>query len=358
MLHFHPPVFVCSDVYRATGYRPPHPLSIERIGPVMDICRALGWLDASNYRESPVATAEELSAFHDPAYIDAVRAVSETGQATSELRTQFQLGTMENPVFPGLWQRATTSVGGSVLAARLALEGRVAYHPAGGTHHGRRDRASGFCYFNDPVFAMLEFLNAGLARVAYLDLDAHHGDGVEAAFEGNPRTMCISVHEAGRWPGTGQTHTSNARNYPVPHGFKDAGLDRLMAGEIIPELDAFQPEALVITCGADALSGDPLSSMKLSNTGLWSAVESAVRTCPRAVVLGGGGYNPWTTVRCWAGLWGRLNGFPMPESLPQEIQNLLRTFTCDLVDDEDIEPDWLMTIEDKAASGSKMEKVA
>ncbi len=324
----------------------------------MDICRALGWLDASNYRESPAATAEELTAFHDPAYIDAVHAVSESGQVTGELRARFHLGTMENPVFPGLWRRATTSVGGSVLAARLALEGRVAYHPAGGTHHGRKDRASGFCYFNDPVFAMLEFLNADLNRVAYLDLDAHHGDGVETAFEGNPRTLCISVHEAGRWPGTGQAHTANARNFPVPRGFTDAGLDRLMADEIIPELDAFQQEALVITCGADALSGDPLSSMQLSNTGLWSAVESAAQTCPRVVVLGGGGYNPWTTVRCWAGLWGKLNGFPMPESLPQEIQNLLRNFTCDLVDNEDIKPEWLSTIADAIPSGAILEEVA
>ncbi len=357
MTHLYQPVFVSSDVYRVTGYKPPHPLSIERIGPVMDICRALGWLDASNYRESPAATAEELSVFHDPAYVAAVRSVSESGQVTAEQRRRFHLGTMENPVFPGLWQRAATSVGGSVLAARLAMEGRVAYHPAGGTHHGRRDRASGFCYFNDPVFAMLEFLNAGLARVAYLDLDAHHGDGVEAAFEADPRTLCISVHEAGRWPGTGQTHTQSARNFAVPRRFADADLDGLMAAEIIPELTAFRPDALVITCGADALSGDPLSSMQLSNTGLWRAVVAAVRTSPRVVVLGGGGYNPWTTVRCWAGLWGRLNGFAMPECLPQQVRNLLRSFACDLVDDEDIKPEWLSTIADTIPSGAILEEV-
>src|SRR5207344_3103305 len=104
------------------------------------------------------------------------------GNVNAEERTRYGLGTMENPLFPGLFERAATSVGGSILAAQLALEGRVAFHPAGGTHHGRPGRASGFCYFNDPVFAVLTLLRAGLERVLYVDLDAHHGDGVQDAF--------------------------------------------------------------------------------------------------------------------------------------------------------------------------------
>lgn len=325
---------------------PPHPLAIERIGPVMDICRALGWLNEENWRKSPRATFEDLTTFHDPDYVAAVRSVSSESAVSTEWREKYRLGTMENPVFKGLWERASTSVGGSIHAAQLAMDGRIVYHPAGGTHHGRKDRASGFCYFNDPVFAMMELLKNGLARVAYLDLDAHHGDGVEAAFADDKRTLCISVHEEGRWPGTGQSHLDYSLNYPVRRGFDDADLHELMAQHVLPALADFNPHAIVITCGADALAGDPLSSMQLSNGALWHAVRQATNTAPRAVVLGGGGYNPWTTVRCWSGLWGYLNGWRMPETLPEEITAILRRFDCDLVDDDDRKPEWFERLDD------------
>jgi acetoin utilization protein AcuC len=344
--HVGGPLFVGHDIYRATGYNRQHPLAIARVGPVIDICRALGWLHPDNYRESPMATLEELAAFHAPAYLAALAEASRSGAVTAELRSRYRLGTMENPVFPGLFERAARSVGGSVLAARLALPGRVVFHPAGGTHHGRPDRASGFCYFNDPVFALRAFLDEGLRRIAYVDFDAHHGDGVEDAFAGDARVLCVSVHEEGRWPGTGTAHTATARNYPVRRGFDDAGFRTLMAEHLLPAIRGFAPEAAVITCGADGLAGDPLSSLQLSNVALWDAVADIVAEAPRAVVLGGGGYNPWTTVRCWAGLWGRLNGFAIPSALPAAVTAILRGFTCDLIDDEDMNPAWLSSLAD------------
>lgn len=343
----HPPLFVSADLYRAPGYPRNHPLAISRIGPVVDICRRLGWLTAANYRESPMATAAELAAFHDPAYVAALAAVSESGQVAPEQRALHALGTMENPVFPGLYQRAATSVGGSVLAARLALEGRLAYHPAGGTHHGRPDRASGFCYFNDPVFAILTLLEEGARRVAYVDLDAHHGDGVEDAFAADERVRCCSTHEAERWPGTGQRDTPQARNIVLPRRAGGPAFAAVIRDRVLPFVAGFAPEAVVITCGADALRGDPLSSLGLANTELWQAVAALADLAPAAVVLGGGGYNPWTTVRCWAGLWGWLNGFAMPERLPEDIEALLAGFTCDLVDDDERDPRWLTTLADR-----------
>jgi acetoin utilization protein AcuC len=346
----HFPVLVSAEIYRVPGYPKSHPLAISRIGPVIDICRRLGWLTPDNYRDSPVATPAELAAFHAPDYVAAVREVSRSGQVSPEQRLGFHLGTMENPVFPGLYQRAATSVGGSMLAARLALEGRIAYHPAGGTHHGRPDRAAGFCYFNDPVFAILTLLQGDAGRVAYVDLDAHHGDGVEDAFAAESRVLCLSVHEAGRWPGSGQSHGARARNFPVPRNYGSASFRALIRDRALPELSAFAPDAVVITCGADALRGDPLSSLGLANTALWDAVIAVAALAPAAVVLGGGGYNPWTTVRCWAGLWGRLNGFAMPAQLPQDLQQLLAAFTCDLVDDEDRAAHWLTTLADPEES--------
>lgn len=343
------PLFISSPIYYAKGYPPGHPLAIGRIGPVTDICRILGFLDADNYRASGMADDAVLTRFHRADYVAAVKAVSRSGQASRAERETFALGTMENPVFTGLFERAASSVGGSVMAAQLALAGHLAYHPAGGTHHGRPDRASGFCYFNDPVFAILTLLDGGLKRVAYVDVDAHHGDGVEDAFAQDARVMCISVHEEKRWPGTGQGHGPQARNFPVPRGVTDSQFQSVMEAGVMPALAAFAPEAVVITCGADGLAGDPLSGMMLSNDALWDAVVGVAGAAPRAVVLGGGGYNPWTTVRCWVGLWGRLNGYALPKRLPEAATKILSALTCDLVDDDEINPAWLVTLSDADA---------
>ena len=335
------PVFVSHEVYRRRGYGPHHPLGIARVGTVMDLCAVLGWLDQSNYRESPCASVEELCRFHTPDYVEALR------RGASSPR--HNLGTMENPLFPGVFERAATSVGGSILAAELAAQGRVAFHPAGGTHHGRPDRASGFCYFNDPVFAILTLLDAGLAPLLYVDLDAHHGDGVQDAFAHDERVHTVSIHEAGRWPHTGAAEDAGggrSHNLPVPRGFGDRDLESLMQRTVLPVARRIAPRAMVLTCGADALAGDPLSSMALSNVALWSAVERLVALAPSAVVLGGGGYNPWTVARYWTGLWGRLSGRRIPARLPAGARAILAALDCDLVDEEDMRDEWLDTLAD------------
>ena len=182
-----------------------------------------------------------------------------------------------------------------------------------------RTGPAGFCYFNDPVFSIMTFLDQGIERVLYVDLDAHHGDGVQDAFAEDPRVLTVSIHEEKRWPHSGLVEDradGAARNLPVPAGFNDSELEYLMDQAVLPLADRFDPQALVITCGADGLEGDPLSRLALSNVGLWPAVEKLVDCCDRTVVLGGGGYNPWTVVRCWGGLWGRLSGRQIPAVLP------------------------------------------
>ena len=345
------PLFVSHGVYRRFGYGANHPLGIARVGPVEDLCRALGWLPAEAYRESPRATKEELAWFHSPEYIEALQAASE-GRAAPDRR--FNLATMENPVFPGVYERAATSVGGSILAAELALEGRIAFHPAGGTHHGRPERASGFCYFNDPVFAVLALLRANLKRVLYVDLDAHHGDAVQDAFAKDARVHTVSIHEAGRWPHSGAAHDAGggrSLNLPVPRGFNDSELALLVERAVLPLARRLRPEAVVLTCGADALAGDPLSAMMLSNVALWSAVQRLAAEAPAAVVLGGGGYNPWTLARYWAGLWGCLKQEPIPAMLPPEARAILEKLDCDLVDGEDRRDERLTTLADAPNEG-------
>jgi len=348
-------LFVASDFCRRPGFGRQHPLSIPRVSAVLQLCESLGWLDEKRLRVSRVASVEELTAFHDPAYVEALRASDAAGRVEPPVRERHGFGNFENPLFPGVFERASTAVGGSILAAELALDGRVVFHPAGGTHHGRRDRASGFCFFNDPVFAIRRLLDGGVARVLYVDLDAHHGDGVQEAFLDEARVLVVSIHEQGRWPHSGAADDvghGHARNLPVPAGFNDAELSFLLDEVVLPLAARFGPEAVVVTCGTDALAGDPLSAMSLSNVALWEAVERVIGTTGPAVVLGGGGYNPWTLSRCWTGLWGRLSGREIPVELPVAAQLILRGLECDLVEDEDVEADWLTTLADVPRPGA------
>jgi acetoin utilization protein AcuC len=347
-------LFVGSDVYRESAFGKHHPLSIIRVSGVVDVCEMLGWFGREQFRDSPQASVAQLREFHDADYIDALITADRSGRVEKEAREKYRIGTMENPLFPGLFRRASTAVGGSILASELAMDDRVVFHPSGGTHHGRAGRASGFCYFNDPVFAILTFLAHGVERVLYVDLDAHHGDGVQDAFANDSRVLTVSIHEERRWPHSGLVEdraAGAARNLPVPRAFNDSELDYLIEKAILPLASTFGPQALVITCGADALDGDPLSKLSLSNTGLWLAVEKLLNLTPRTVVLGGGGYNPWTVVRCWSGLWGRLSGRQIPAALPSRVRAFLKSLESDLVDEDEVPGTWIETLADEPNPG-------
>jgi acetoin utilization protein AcuC len=190
------PLFVGSRFCRTGAFGRNHPLAIPRVATVMDLCEELGWLDPVSFRRAEAASVERLASFHDRNYIEALRDADAQGSVKPGVRARHNFGNLENPLFAGVFERAATAVGGSILAAELALEGRAVFHPAGGTHHGRRDRASGFCYFNDPVFAITTLLQRGCNRVLYVDLDAHHCDGVQDAFDGDERVLMVSIHEA------------------------------------------------------------------------------------------------------------------------------------------------------------------
>ena len=353
-------MFVGSEFCRRPGFGRQHPLSIPRVGTVLTLCELLDWLPEAAYRESPCASKAELCEFHDADYVEALSRCIASGQVDPATRERYGFGTLENPIFETLFERAATQVGGSLLAAELALEGRVVFHPAGGTHHGRPGRASGFCYFNDPVFAIRRLIESGIERVLYVDLDAHHGDGVQDAFLEEPRVRFVSIHETGRWPYTGAASDRGAGyalNLPVPAGFNDSELEFLLDELVLPLAGDFAPEAIVITCGTDALAGDPLSRLELSNVALWSAVERLAALAGPTVVLGGGGYNPWTLARCWTGLWGRLSGRKVPVALPESAKVVLQGLDCDLVEDEDVGAAWLTTLTDLPRPGPVREPV-
>lgn len=326
------PLFFGSGIYRGSSYGRNHPLRVPRVSTVMDLCTALGWLPPDRYRTSPRAKAAALTAYHTPDYIAALQHAEATGEVDEATRHRHHLGTTSNPVFPEMFRRPATGAGGVMLAAELlATHASGAIHvPGGGTHHGLPDRANGFCYLNDPVLALMALRRAGLHRLAYVDIDAHHPDGVEPAFAGDPDILMISVHEENRWPFTGQLSDDaggNAFNLPVPRGYNDTEARVVLHHLILPRLAAHKPDAIVLQCGADSLLEDPLSRLALSNRAYVEALTEIRPLSPRLMLLGGGGYNPWSVGRCWSALWATLAGLEIPDRLPEDASAVLRALS-------------------------------
>ena len=350
------PLFLGSEIYRGSSYGGWHPLRVPRVSTAMDLSRAMGWLPSAQYCNSPRAKPAALHVWHTPDYVQALQRAEADQSVTDDIRNRHGLGTVSNPVYREMFRRPATAAGASLLAGELLRQGGAIYHPGGGTHHGFPDRAGGFCYLNDPVLAMLSLRRNGAQRIAYIDIDAHHCDGVEHGFAGDPDTLLISVHEDRRWPFTGALDHDgggNCLNLPVPRGFNDSEMAMICDDLILPAVARFKPDAIVLQCGADAETEDPLSRLTLSNNAHWAVLRSLMAlNAPRLLVLGGGGYNPWSVGRLWTGVWATLNGHDIPDKLPAEAEAVLRALTWDKARAGRNPPEhWFTTLRDAPRPG-------
>ena len=321
------PLFIGSEIYRNSSYGEWHPLRVPRVSTVMDLTRAMGWLPDEQYITSPTAKPVTLTSFHTADYVSALAKAEKDQRVTVEVKERHHLGIPSNPIFPEMYRRPATSVGAAFLAGELLRNGGVVHAPGCGTHHGMPDRANGFCYLNDLVFAIQSLFRNGCRRVAYVDIDAHHPDGVEFAFEHDPNVLMISTHEENRWPRTGALEDrgeGNVWNLPVPRGLNDDEMSLFLKELLLPLVQNFRPDAIVLQCGADAVEEDPQSKLSLSNRSHYAVVRELMPLCERLLVTGGGGYNPWSVGRLWTGVWGVLNGIDPPSELSNEAQNVLR----------------------------------
>lgn len=305
-----------------------HPLQPERYTLTIALLEALGWLDAPGITmEAPrPATLSELLLVHSYPYIQAV----EHGQAIARgLRPPanlqiYGLGTPDDPLFPDIHDSAALYTGATIQAMRALLEDRAdhAYSPAGGQHHAQRAYASGFCIYNDLAAAMAVALAAG-RRVAYIDFDAHHGDGVQDAFYDEPRALTISVHETGKslFPGTGDVDEIGkgegmgaCLNVPLPPMAGDDAILEAFDRLVIPAVRAFAPDVLVTQAGADTHHADPLTHLT-GTLALFPRLagrlhEVVHESCGgRWLITGGGGYDPAdVTPRAWTAFIGTVLG--------------------------------------------------
>lgn len=300
-----------------------HPMNPVRLDFTIRLARALGVLEDVELISPVTATESELLTVHDPDYLDAVRKASSDGGFHG-----YGLGTDDDPVFAGMYEASALIAGGSRVAANQVWSGAVehAVNIAGGLHHAMRGNASGFCVFNDVVLAINTLLAAGAQRVAYVDVDVHHGDGVQAAFYEDPRVLTVSLHQDPRtlFPGTGFASEiglgaaeGTAINVALPPGCDDSGWLRAFMAVVPGAVRAFAPDVLVTQCGCDTHHEDPLANLQLSVDGQRTAIAALHRlahelTEGRWVGLGGGGYGILRCVpRTWTNLIAEAAGRPI-----------------------------------------------
>jgi acetoin utilization protein AcuC len=318
---------------RLTGYDfgPGHPLAPVRVELTIALARELGVLDRPEVSVLAPSPAEmcELELIHDPDYVGAVRRAGQTGRPDR----RYGLGTPDNPVFAGMHEASALVAGATLAAARAVWHGGAGHaaNIAGGLHHAMRRAASGFCVYNDPAIAIRWMLDRGAQRIAYVDVDVHHGDGVQAAFYDDPRVLTISLHEhpATLFPGTGlasETGSGDGRGYAVnvalPAGTGDAGWLRAFDAVVPPLLRAFGPEVLVSQHGCDSHRLDPLANLALSVDGQRRAqlmVHDLAHEVAggRWLLTGGGGYQLVQVVpRSWTHLLAVASGEPVDPAWP------------------------------------------
>ena len=326
------------------NFGPDHPLRPRRHLLLIDLLEKAGILqiDSTEVLIQRQASRDELLLAHSADYIDAVERLSLgiaqvddfTGEPAPALEQEkYGFGMGDNPVFPGMHAVSARIVGGTLAAARAVMSGqaRHVFNATGGLHHAMRERASGFCIYNDAAVAIAALLREYETRVLYIDFDAHHGDGVQWAFYDEPRVMTVSFHETGRYlfPGTGDVLELGqgagrgfAVNIPVDAFTEDDSWMEALNGLLPSLVEAFRPDLIVSQHGCDGHVLDPLTHLALTTQVAAKqaklAHDLAHEHCQgRWVALGGGGYDIYRVVpRAWSLVWSVLSGRPLPEKVP------------------------------------------
>ncbi|MGL5862701.1 MAG: acetoin utilization protein AcuC [Phycicoccus sp.] len=321
---------IWDDGFTAYDFGPQHPMRPVRLDLTTRLARSLGVLDEVTLLAPAAASDRTLATVHDPAYIAAVRQASVDPDA-ADLR--HGLGTDDDPAFRGMHEASARVVQGTVEVCRAVWEQRTDHgvNFCGGLHHAMRAHASGFCIYNDVAVGIQWLLDAGVERVAYVDIDVHHGDGVERLFWDDPRVLTVSLHESGRhlfpgtgWPGDvgGPGAQGSAANVALPPGTTDAGWLRALDAVALPLVRAFAPQMLVTQHGCDTHLDDPLAHLAITVDAQRRAHEVlhdlAHEVCDgRWVALGGGGYELVDVVpRSWAHLTAIAAHVPVDPATP------------------------------------------
>ncbi len=341
--------FLYSEKFGSFFYGANHPMKPVRLRLTYELIESLGLLRLPNSTvvEARPAKESEIRLFHTHDYLKVLKEAN-TGVIPVE-GPGHGLGFGDNPVFNGVYEWSRHCTGASVMAAELVAAGKTgtAFNIAGGLHHAMPNRASGFCYINDPAVAIKHLVNQG-KRVAYVDIDAHHGDGVEYAFYDTDRVLTISLHESGQWifPGTGfvtefgiKAGKGYSVNLPFPPGSgDDIFVDAFR--KIVPDfVEAFKPDILVTQLGVDTFETDPITNLSLTTNGFEEMVKDFRSFGLPWVALGGGGYDMGNCARAWTLAWAIMNNVNVPQLMPEDFyQKNNDIFRSEFMRDEPLKP--------------------
>lgn len=328
--------FIYSEELANFEYNSTHPFKPIRAKLTLDLCRRYDLIERPwiHIIKPEPLSFEAMALFHDESYLKALQTV-DAAAANEKLCSaanpcqagdgflldpqilKYELGTDENPIFMGVYDFAALTAGATLLGAKRVASGevQVAFNPVGGFHHAGRDHAEGFCYVNDVAVAITHLLKDGL-RVAFVDIDAHHCNGVQDAFYQEDRVLVVSIHETGRdlypWSGfENEIGEGKGRGYnvnvPLPQNTDDETFIRAFEEVIPPLLEAYAPDLVIAEIGADTHISDPLTHLSITNFGYCQAIRKLVEKAPRLLALGGGGYDVYKTTRSWTLAWAILN---------------------------------------------------
>ena len=312
-------VFIYTSAFDTYSLSTDHPFKPYKATMVYELCYRYGLFDHPWISVfEPKQSAEEVMAeFHSREYIEALKSCNSGYFDFTMLH--YGLGTGDNPVFKGVYDFSLLVLGATIAGTQFILnnEADTVFSPVGGLHHGGYGHAEGFCYVNDIVIAIKRMLEHGYKRILYVDIDAHHGNGVQDAFYDTDEVLFLSVHQNGEtiYPGTGfENEIGEGKgkgytvNLPLPEYTDDEVYVRAFKEIFVPLVEAYRPECVVAQIGLDTLKRDPLTNLRLTNNGYCAVMEEIRRSCPRILALGGGGYSVPDVVRGWTLAWAILNG--------------------------------------------------
>ena len=328
--------FIYSEELANFEYSPIHPFKPVRAKLTLDLCRRYDLIERPWIRlvKPQPLDFETMAEFHDPAYLKMLKDLDSAtlaGELWPDLLStkggdyltvdpkilRYGLGTEDNPIFSGMFDYSALTAGATMVGAKMVAAGEVqlAFNPVGGFHHAGRDHAEGFCYVNDIAVVLTQLLKEGL-RVAFVDIDAHHSNGVQDAFYRDDRVLMISFHENGKdlypWSGfENEMGEEKGRGYtvniPLPQNTDDEAFVHVFSEIVPPLLNAYAPDLVIAELGADTHISDPLTHLSMTNFGYCQAVKKLKESAPRLLALGGGGYDVYKTARSWTLAWAILN---------------------------------------------------
>ncbi len=321
--------FIYNDIYRNSVFGKNHPITDKRISNVYDLAKIINFKNVI-YHESSIASVEQLSLFHEKDYINALYEAEKKQEVSLEKQKKYNIGTISNPIFPEMYKRHAIATGSLLLGADLIINNTYNYifSPGSGAHHGKKNKASGFCYFNDIATCILYLKKNNIKKIVYFDMDAHYGDGVMEYFKSRTDILTISIHQNNLWPRTGDYfYGDNAISIPVEEGFGDTEFKDVFEKRIEVKIKNFKPEIAILQMGADCLLDDHMSKLCLTNNSMRYTIKKFKGLLKKIIVLGGGGYNPWVTLRAWIYNLATLANENSKLSLNSEAKNFLKNIT-------------------------------